>query len=134
MAFWTGRKRPSPLAERAMLGWPSHRRTAASRAISQPDNPPLGMLEDFRYEEVILTLGPGDILALRSDGVAEARPANGGEEFGEKRVLETLAATRSQGVGKVVRDLRDQALRFSGLPAPADDMIVIGLEMALAAG
>jgi serine phosphatase RsbU (regulator of sigma subunit) len=46
---------------------------------------PLGVLPDAKYEEIQLTLNPGDHLLMLSDGVAEARNSSG-ELFGFDRV------------------------------------------------
>lgn len=50
----------------------------------------IGMLDDVAYREQTITLEPGDILLLYTDGIIEARnPA--GQQFGETRLKNLLA-------------------------------------------
>jgi hypothetical protein len=56
-----------------------------SQEVNIPGGLPLGVLMDNTYEEIRLYLHPGDRLLLMSDGVVEARHANG-ELFGFDRV------------------------------------------------
>jgi phosphoserine phosphatase RsbU/P len=56
-----------------------------SQEILLPGGLPLGVIADAKYEETRLYLHPGDRLLMMSDGVAEARKANG-ELFGFDRV------------------------------------------------
>jgi hypothetical protein len=53
--------------------------------ILVPGSLPLGVLDDARYEEVLLYLHPDDRILLMSDGVVEARQPSG-ELFGFDRV------------------------------------------------
>jgi phosphoserine phosphatase RsbU/P len=50
---------------------------------------PLGILPDAAYECAEITLAPGDLLAIYTDGVVEAENARG-EEFGEERFITAL--------------------------------------------
>ncbi|HTJ29486.1 MAG TPA: SpoIIE family protein phosphatase [Acidobacteriaceae bacterium] len=56
-----------------------------SQEIELPGGLPLGVIPVAEYEEVRLYLHPGDRLLMMSDGVAEARKANG-ELFGFERI------------------------------------------------
>ena len=56
-----------------------------SQEILLPGGLPLGVISEVAYDEVRLYLHPGDRLLMMSDGVAEARKANG-ELFGFDRV------------------------------------------------
>ncbi|WP_263360121.1 PP2C family protein-serine/threonine phosphatase [Acidicapsa ligni] len=56
-----------------------------SQEIVLPGGLPLGVIPNVEYEETRLYLHPGDRLLMMSDGVAEARRANG-ELFGFDRV------------------------------------------------
>ena len=55
---------------------------------------PIGMLDDAAYDDVALTLEPGDRLYFYTDGVIEALDAYGAE-FGHPRLLEAIATRRS---------------------------------------
>ena len=47
----------------------------------------LGVFPDWKYEDSIVQLDPGDVLLLFTDGITEA-VAKDGEEFGERRLVE----------------------------------------------
>ncbi|MFC5752092.1 SpoIIE family protein phosphatase [Actinomadura rugatobispora] len=63
---------------------------------------PLGLFDDFEAGLDFLDLGPGDTLFLHSDGVLEACDL-ARQEFGQERLLETLAGT----AGRPVQDMLD---------------------------
>jgi sigma-B regulation protein RsbU (phosphoserine phosphatase) len=68
--------------------------------------PPLGIFPDTEFKEKRVSLQPGDLLVLYSDGVTEAR--NEREiEFGESR-LEALAAARREAP---LADIQQQVLK-----------------------
>ncbi len=64
----------------------------ADGSIEQIDSGglPLGILPAARYTESTLSLGPGDLVALYTDGLTEAENASE-EEFGVERVAEVFA-------------------------------------------
>jgi serine phosphatase RsbU (regulator of sigma subunit) len=88
--------------------------------IQLPAQLPMGMFEATRYREHAVTLQAGDRLVVVSDGVLEARGADG-QPYGEQRlegaILATATAPPSEAVRQLVRllqeyqngDLRDDA-------------------------
>jgi phosphoserine phosphatase RsbU/P len=56
--------------------------------------PVLGVLSDATYQQAHVQIGSGDRLVLFTDGVTEARNADG-EEFGEARLIEAAVANRA---------------------------------------
>lgn len=52
---------------------------------------PLGMFRDSRYHEYYLSIEPGEILVLYTDGVTEAMNPKG-EEFGRERLAQSVKA------------------------------------------
>ena len=56
---------------------------------------PIGMLDDAAYDDVTLTLDPGDRLYFYTDGVIEALDADEAE-FGHVRLLDAIACQRNQ--------------------------------------
>jgi len=52
-------------------------------------NVPLGMFRDTRYHEYYLSLEPGDLLVLYTDGVTEANNL-AGEEYGRDRLVDAV--------------------------------------------
>ena len=73
---------------------------------------------------VDLELGPGDILALVSDGIFEYLGA-GGEEFGEARVRELIRAHRDGTMAGLSRALFAAVKAFAAGEPQEDDMTVV---------
>jgi serine phosphatase RsbU (regulator of sigma subunit) len=94
------------------------RRANGTMAPLQPWGLPLGVLSSERYTEGMVTLGPGDVLVIYSDGLSEARP----ELF---RDQETLAKqiVPEETAGATAQRLVDLATAAGGqLP---DDLTVV---------
>jgi sigma-B regulation protein RsbU (phosphoserine phosphatase) len=85
--------------------------------------PVLGVLAGARYEEGQLPLGPGDRLALFTDGVAEASNASG-DELGEARVLARLREDAGASASSASAGLLELARDFAG-GTLADDATVV---------
>ncbi len=60
-------------------------------ARTEPQNPPVGLLEDVSYTTETYELAPGDRLVVFTDGITEAQNA-AGEFFGDDRLHEAVAA------------------------------------------
>jgi phosphoserine phosphatase len=80
-------------------------------------------LESLR-PAVGLDLDPGDILALLSDGIYEYR-GEGGDEFGEARVRELLAAHHGEPAAQVAARLLEAVRAFAGRAPQEDDMTIV---------
>jgi phosphoserine phosphatase RsbU/P len=85
----------------------------------------LGILDSVTYQAFETQLAPGDMLALFSDGVTEARTAKDQQEFGEQRLAGFLAARRDQPVAKIIDELVNYVRTWTGQPAFADDFTVV---------
>jgi len=91
----------------------------------KPTNFPVGIMElDGTAKAERITLEPGDVLAVISDGIYEFATADGAE-FGEDGV----AAVMQQGHGLSMADLSqrlvDAAFAFGGDVAQADDITLV---------
>lgn len=86
--------------------------------------PVLGILPLAAYRQECARLGPGDLIALYSDGVTEAaNPA--GEEFGEERLASVLTVHRTRSAAAVVQAVTAAVTAWcAGAPA-ADDITVV---------
>ena len=89
--------------------------------------PLLGAFADERWQPQKLSLEPGDVLVLYSDGVLDTVGAE--ERFGQERLERTLAGSR--GAGDAVARLRWALARFQAGPQ-ADDTAVLAVERLLA--
>lgn len=91
---------------------------------------PLGIEENSEYPEYLLTLEPGEILTLHTDGIPDAVNAQG-EFYGLERLEEFVkhAARRAPPPGTSRFDLARQVLQdvrnFIGEQPPADDMCLV---------
>jgi len=90
----------------------------------------LGVFPGERYQEVTLTLSPGDCLLAYSDGVIEAMNS-AGVVFGNERLLEAAAETTSAGLPLDPQGLIDQVLlvlrSFRGDVASTDDLPMVAV-------
>lgn len=84
-------------------------------------NVPLGMFRDTRYHEYYLSLEPGDLLVLYTDGVTEANNASG-EEFGRERLAEAVKAHSSLSARDLIASLQREVLNWTDGLGAGDDV------------
>jgi phosphoserine phosphatase RsbU/P len=88
---------------------------------------PAGMLEEAEYEARVVTLRPGDMLVLYTDGLTEAEDPDG-RPFGEGGLLEVVRASAACGC-RALHDALDQAVtRFAQGTVQKDDMTLMVVE------
>ena len=85
---------------------------------------PIGLFQGVTYETGALTLAPGDLLALYTDGVSEA-PASGGEEFGADRLASLLQNHRDRPLDEIIQAVLDALRDWSGPVAAHDDVTLV---------
>ena len=90
---------------------------------------PLGLFANSKYEETELLLQTGDILVFYSDGVVEMRN-DGGEEFGLKRLAETVRSNHEKSAKDIVKSISAVLADFIGRVRPQDDRTMIVIKMA----
>jgi len=66
------------------------------------NGPPLGLFDALPYGSGSIEMRSGDVLVCYSDGVTEAQDP-GGQEFGEKRLVETVIRLRKGGPSDIYR-------------------------------
>jgi sigma-B regulation protein RsbU (phosphoserine phosphatase) len=93
-----------------------------------PTGAAIGLVEDADFAERTIGLQPGDRLLLYTDGVVEARK-DGGEFFGEDRLLALVRETSSIPSQNVITSLRNRLQMFGGGAPPADDTTVIAVRV-----
>ena len=79
-------------------------------------------LREYGGEEIVLE--PGDMLALYSDGVTEARQPSG-EEFGERGLTDFLVERRVEQCSELVSGLVQHVREWCGRPSLHDDFTVV---------
>ncbi|MDM7925774.1 MAG: SpoIIE family protein phosphatase [bacterium] len=104
---WKRGNRPAPLREGGLV---------------------VGVVRDAAYRSASTTLGPGDILVLYTDGVTEARN-RAEEEYGEARLLETVAACVDRPAEGILDSILDSVVRFSGTESQSDDLTLVVMKM-----
>jgi serine phosphatase RsbU (regulator of sigma subunit) len=100
--------------------------------------PLLGQFPVINVEATKLTLWPGDVLVLVTDGVLEARaprtiPGSPARFLGEQGLAWVLAETRGQPAEAIAQRIEECVVAFSG-GGPADDLAVLVLRVLTAAG
>jgi len=83
----------------------------------------LGMFPEASYESASLSLQPGDVLVLYSDGVTEARNTEE-DEYGEDRLIALLRQNRTMDPERLVELLIRTVHEFSTDGKPSDDVTV----------
>ena len=87
----------------------------------------LGVMQPIQLEERQVTLTPGDILILYTDGVTEPIDS-AGEEFGEERLAGIIASRRNQPCSDIVRQIRAAVWDFAGQQSQFDDYTLVGIK------
>ena len=86
----------------------------------------LGVFPEAAFEEDSLPLLPGDRLVLFTDGITEARNADG-DEYEDARLIDAIRRHRGLPASELQRRLFDDVLTFAG--ALQDDATVIVLSV-----
>lgn len=85
---------------------------------------PLGMFEETEYRQQPFSVLPGDRLVIVSSGV-HGSPSEGGNNFGERALRETIAATRRSSTHETARALVDGLVQHhGGYDLPQDAAVV----------
>jgi PAS domain S-box-containing protein len=90
---------------------------------------PVGAFRDSRYSTAQVMMGTGELLALYTDGVTEARSGN--EFFGEARLLEVFR--RAEAAESLPHEVLAAVAEFSG-GRLADDLAVLCVSRAATPG
>lgn len=116
-ALWRERDRRMWVANSG-LPFPVHV-TAEGCHLLRVAGLPLGLMEGPAYEEISLTLAPGDLVVFVSDGITEYLN-RGGEEYGRARLEAVLRRERARSAEEIVEAIFQDLESFAG-GAPATD-------------
>jgi sigma-B regulation protein RsbU (phosphoserine phosphatase) len=94
--------------------------------------PVVGLLPFAPYVEQTLTLEPGDLLLLYTDGISEAM-THDDEEWGEERMIHAASGVRNKDAEEVLRALFAAADKFTAGAPQHDDMTMLILKLDSAA-
>ena len=97
-----------------------------------PHGAALGLLQPNRFRALMemeeVQLRPGDAIVLYTDGVLEARNAEG-EEFGEPRLAETARQCADRDAAEIADTIAATARRFAGNEPQYDDITVLAVKI-----
>lgn len=94
----------------------------------EADGPVVGLLPTAPYSEQSLTLQPGDLLVLYTDGISEAMTKDD-EEWGDERMIAAARASLHKPANEVLDDLFSAADRFTAGAPQHDDMTLLVLKL-----
>ena len=108
------------------LLWRARPNGQESLAYLRPTGAAIGLVEEFQFGAETVTLAPGDILLLYTDGVTEATNPQE-EEFGQERLVELVRYGSPWSAQELVREVRRRLQEFThGQPLADDTTIVAG--------
>jgi serine phosphatase RsbU (regulator of sigma subunit) len=85
----------------------------------------VGLVEEWSCEVAETVLDPGDLLVVYSDGISEAADERE-EEFGERRLVETVRAHRTEALPDLLEAVFAGVRRFSTGGQADDQTLVVG--------
>jgi sigma-B regulation protein RsbU (phosphoserine phosphatase) len=94
--------------------------------IERTGNPVVGVIEGIEYGSKGLTLYPGDMLLLFTDGVTEAVNLRG-ELFGDERLLEEVSTAADPSPSGRIEAVRQALARYSEGVPQADDITILAV-------
>lgn len=88
---------------------------------------PVGLMESFPFEQDSMTLAPGDLLVISSDGIAEAMNA-AREQFGDGRLCDLISQLRTRPALEVLNGIVSAVKDHTGSSPQMDDMTLVVLK------
>jgi phosphoserine phosphatase RsbU/P len=107
---------------------PYHLRAAMAEQLPTATGRPVGLRTGSAYETATLSMSPGDLLYLYSDGITEAADVSG-ELFSEQRLEQALLTTPAASANAVVGAVADAVRRFVGVAEQSDDMTAMAMRL-----
>lgn len=94
----------------------------------EADGPVVGLLPLAPYTEQAMTLMPGDLLLLYTDGISEAM-THDDEEWGEDRLIASAEKVKNKNACEILRDIFNDADAFTAGARQHDDMTLLVLKL-----
>jgi sigma-B regulation protein RsbU (phosphoserine phosphatase) len=94
----------------------------------EADGPVVGLLPHAPYTEQALTLEPGDLLVLYTDGISEAM-THKDEEWGEERMIAAAQKVKHQPAENILSNLFAATDAFTAGAPQHDDMTLLVLKL-----
>ncbi len=83
----------------------------------------VGLLDGMKYEQATITMSPGDILIIYSDGVTE--PENEYGDFGEDRLLDLVKRNRTLSLEAISNSIMQALTTWIGEQEQPDDITLV---------
>jgi sigma-B regulation protein RsbU (phosphoserine phosphatase) len=93
----------------------------------------LGVFPDWRYEDSVVYLRPGDRLLLFTDGITEAALPGKEEEFGEQRLIACAQANAGKPTAEFKSLLLDEVKQFCASQLGDDATLIVVSALATVA-
>lgn len=100
------------------------RRKTGEAELLEPTGQVLGPFPDERYQTESITIEPGDILVLYTDGISEAMNDRS-ELYGEERLIERLRTWKELSAKEIAELIIEDAEKFNTHPTYTDDKTVV---------
>ena len=108
--------------------YPALKRKDGKFELLEEDNcPPLAAMEDLEFDDMVLMLNEGDALFLYTDGVPEAKNAEG-ERFGLEKMIDVLNDNIGNDLVTTLSVMKKEIDDFNGDKDPFDDVTMMGLK------
>jgi serine phosphatase RsbU (regulator of sigma subunit) len=85
---------------------------------------PLGVLDDFEYEAATVSLEPGDVLLMYTDGVNEAMDQDG-NQLTTTGLIEDIRTSQTSTPETIGQMVCESVARHSGQTAAIDDICLV---------
>ena len=121
-AIWEARAKTLRLAN-AGMPLPLLVRKGQTRTI-RVEGIPLGLLEHTQYQDQLVKLESGDLVAMFSDGIVEAANTKH-EEFGSRRLEKVLRRNSHRPPEEIIASLFDEVREFEQGRPPRDDQTIV---------
>jgi|GEM_PF-5416164 len=96
-------------------------RDGSLKTIEGKCGPPIGIYQDFQYNDFKISLDKGDMLVLYTDGVTEATNKSG-SFYSEERLESVLTSRKFQSVENLVNEIIDDVQSFENGKLQHDDI------------
>lgn len=87
----------------------------------------LSVVEDFQFEDETVSLAPGDMVVMYSDGITEAVNKTQ-EQYGDQRFIKVLSEARSKSSRAIIEDVLRSVNAFAADTPQTDDMAILVLK------
>jgi sigma-B regulation protein RsbU (phosphoserine phosphatase) len=96
----------------------------AVERLDQAGGTVVGLIAECAYEQADVSLGPGDLLVIYTDGFSEAMSPDL-EEWGEHRLINAIAACNGLPAKTSIAKIMQAADAFASGAPQSDDMTLV---------